>query len=230
MISADNLVSPIFRQSVISGNNKNLYKGSEKGIFILSFLDNSEKISHIRNRISAVIWDLLTHIGVNNHFLRISGPREQIVSSLEMLPFFLEVHNITNQEFSDRIGCSAGIKLPKGLVEIRFKAPEKGDPIISREHISSFGLLKDGEWDELSSATIRVNDILQGFFKALGITLVSMRLDFGRLYRNGEKISMCLGDEMSPKNLSLSIDDMLDLDSDILYFEVAKRFGILRDE
>ena len=85
--------------------------------------------------------------------------------------------------------------------------------------------------------SLRVNDVLNGLFVAIGIRLVDFKLEYGRLW-NDEQMRVVLADEISPDNCRLwevSTNDIMDKDRfrrdlgsvEEAYQEVARRLGIL---
>lgn len=226
----DDLVMPVFRQSIIEGKNKILYKGAEIGNLILSFKDSSDKICVLRNKISSILWSLISDSGIKNHFVRQISIKEQVVNVVETFPFIMEIHSVTSAEFASRLGCSSGMNLKKGVTECKYKTSTKTYPLISRDHVLAFDWLTAQEWEEMMDSVKRANDILQGFFKALGMTIFSINMEFGKLYKDGGSFGISMCDELSPRTINFSIDDMLDATGDILYIECAKRFGILRED
>jgi phosphoribosylaminoimidazole-succinocarboxamide synthase len=92
--------------------------------------------------------------------------------------------------------------------------------------------------DEIMSLSLRVNDFLTGLFLGIGMQLVELSLEFGRLWED-EQVRVVLADEISPDSCRLW--DMKKgrewLDNEQLagdlgnasaaYQEVARRLGIL---
>ena len=94
----------------------------------------------------------------------------------------------------------------------------------------------------ITNQCIRINDFLQGMFKAVGIKLVDFKLEFGYVRQeNGSVEKVLLADEVSPDTCRLW-DSKTDkkLDKDIFrkdlgnliegYQEVARRLGILHEQ
>lgn len=229
-MNIDNLVTPAFRQVAIKGINKVFYKSDEIGKFNLSFVDEDNKIAFIRNRVCTILWNLLSEANIANHFVKSTGPNEQMVHSLEMLPFFVEGYLLTDEKLSKRLGCSQGIKLKNHLIEVFLKNKENSNPIIGRDHLINFEWVNEKEWDQILNDTKRILDVFQGFFKAFGVSLVSVKVEFGRLYQNGNFLKLMAGDEMSLKNIQVSFDDMLDVGEEDTMLELAKRFDVLKND
>ena len=140
----------------------------------------------------------------------------------------------------DRI--SEGTILEKPLLEYYYKNDELGDPIISKEHIYSFEWAKKSEIETIDQMTMRINDILQGIFRGIGIKLVDFKIEYGRVWNKEKEINeIVLADEISPDTCRLwDIKTEKKLDKDRFrkdlgniieaYQEVARRLNIMPEE
>ena len=114
--------------------------------------------------------------------------REQLTG--EKQKFFQSniVRNIATGSLTKRLGISEGTVLDKLLLEYCFKKDELNDPLISREHIFSFSWASENELKIIDKMTLRINDILTGMFRAVGIKLVDFKIEYGKAWnRNSEK-------------------------------------------
>ena len=69
-----------------------------------------------------------------------------------------------------------------------FKQDDLNDPLISKEHILSFGWASESELKFIDKITLRVNDILSGMFRAVGIKLVDFKIEYGKAWnKDAEK-------------------------------------------
>lgn len=226
----NNLLNPVFRQVALRGRNKILYKGEQVGDFVLAFDDEDPQMSMIRNKISNMIFELLSECGVQNHFIKPHGIKEQTVVALEMLPFMVEMHSHTNADLAKRFHCQEGVRFKNYLMEIKIKDAKQEYSLISQDHIINFEWVNNVESAKIVAVAHRVMDILYGFFRAYDCTLNSVRLEFGRRYVDGVAKDILIADEMSPKNLQFTFNDVCDLNENDLYIEMAKRLGILKYE
>ena len=91
--------------------------------------------------------------------------------------------------------------------------------------------------DWINEECKRINDFLQGMFRAVGIKLVDFKVEYGRTIKN----EIILADEISPDTCRLwdsSTEKKLDKDrfrNDLgnlveAYQEVARRLGILHEQ
>ena len=90
--------------------------------------------------------------------------------------------------------------------------------------------------------SLRINDILTGMFKTIGIKLVDFKIEYGKAWnKETEKKEIVLADEISPDTCRLwdsKTEKKLDKDrfrkdlGNIIqaYQEVARRLGIMHEE
>ena len=84
------------------------------------------------------------------------------------------------------------------------KKDELNDPLISREHIYSFGWATEDEIRKIDKMTLRINDLLTGMFRAIGIKLVDFKIEYGKAWnKDTEKNEIVLADEISPDTCRL---------------------------
>ena len=168
--------------------------------------------------------------------------REQLIRQAEIIPVEFVVRNIATGSLTKRLGISEGTILEKPLLEYYYKNDELGDPIIAKEHIYSFEWAKKSEIETIDQMTIRINDILQGIFRGIGIKLVDFKIEYGRVWNKEKEINeIVLADEISPDTCRLwDIKTEKKLDKDRFrkdlgniieaYQEVARRLNIMPEE
>ncbi len=240
------------RTKLYEGKAKIIYEGSESGTVIQYFKDdatafNGEKHDIIagkgvlNNRISSHIMTKLEAIGIPTHFIRQLNMREQLVSSLEIIPIELVVRNIAAGSLCKRLGLKEGEVLPKPLIEFYYKKDELGDPLIGEDHIVTFGWADHYELEEMVSMAWRVNDYLNGMFSGIGLSLVDFKLEFGRIWGSHGELYVVLADEISPDNCRLwdsNTGEKMDKDrfrhnlGDLIegYQYIAKKLGLIPDD
>lgn len=236
------------RRQIYKGKAKIIFEGPEPGTVVQYFKDdatagNGAKSGIItgkgvlNNRISEYLMQRLGELGIPTHFIRSLNMREQLVREVEIIPLEVVVRNVVAGSLSKRFGLPEGDRLPRTLVEYYYKNDALNDPLISEEHIATFGWAHPQELEEIQSLALRVNDFLCGLFTGVGITLVDFKLEFGRLWQ-GEEMRIVLADEISPDNCRLwdsRTQEKMDKDRfrrDMggvgeAYQEVARRLGIL---
>ncbi|MDF3033488.1 MAG: purC [Alphaproteobacteria bacterium] len=210
------------RRQLFEGTSKTLYDGPEPGTYVLYFKDDialEDGVSTIcgkgvlNNRISDLLMSRLNDIGIDTHFIRLLNMREQLVRATETLPFSVTLHNIASGAFAKRLGLEEQTLLSKPIPEFFLRSKELGNPILAAEHLT-----------------------------ALGWSLVSFTLEFGRFYPSElMDCQIILTDELSPDTCNLldlttgkplgrqGIHDNPEQARGI-YQEVARRLGILRPE
>ena len=238
-------------KKLYEGKAKILYEGPEKGTAIQHFKDDATAYNNqkkatvegkgvLNNRISEHILNNLNQIGIKTHLMKRLNMREQLVRLVEIIPLEFIVRNIATGSLTKRLGIADGTILSKPLIEYSYKNDELGDPLIAREHILEFKWASQKELDMISDSCLRINDFMQGMFRAVGIKLVDFKLEFGRVNIDGKK-EILLADEISPDTCRLW--DMVSekkLDKDRFrkdlgniiqaYQEVARRLGIIHEE
>ena len=238
-------------KKLYEGKAKILFAAPEKGTAIQHFKDdatafNNQKKSIIEgkgilnNRISEHILSSLNQVGIETHLVKRINMREQLVKLVEIIPVEFVVRNIATGSLTKRLGIEDGTVLEKPLIEFCYKNDELNDPLIAREHIYTFDWADPEEINRITDQCLRINDFMQGMFKAVGIKLVDFKLEFGRLNQNGKK-KIILADEISPDTCRLwdvTSEEKLDKDrfrKDLgnlieAYQEVARRLNILHEE
>lgn len=240
------------RKLIYEGKAKILYEGPEPGTIIQYFKDdttafNGEKLEVLsgkgvlNNKISEFIMTKLEDVGINTHFIKRENLREQLVKACEMVPIEIIVRNMTAGSISKRFGIDEGLNLYRPLIEMCLKSDKLNDPFITEEHIEAFGWAEMEEVEAMKNIAIRINDFLSGMFLAVGIKLVDLKIEFGRIFDEDGNIYLLVADEISPDSCRLwdvETGNILDKDrfrKDIgglldAYREVAKRLGVIGEE
>ena len=237
-------------KKLYEGKAKILFAGPEKGTAIQHFKDNATAFNNkkqsiiegkgiLNNRISEHILSSLNQIGIETHLVKRINMREQLIKLVEIIPIEFVVRNIATGSLTKRLGIEDGTVLDKPLIEFCYKSDVLNDPLVSSEHIDTFGWVTMSELDYIKNQCLRINDFMQGMFKSIGIKLVDFKLEFGKLNQDGKK-KIILADEISPDTCRLwdaSSEKKLDKDrfrKDLgnvieAYQEVAKRLNILHE-
>jgi phosphoribosylaminoimidazole-succinocarboxamide synthase len=236
------------RRQVYEGKAKVLFEGPEPGTLIQYFKDDATAFNNqkkgiitgkgvLNNRISEYLMMRLGDIGVPTHFVRRLNMREQLIKEVEIIPVEVVIRNIAAGSLAQRFRLEEGTPLPRSIVEYYYKSDELGDPLVSEEHITAFGWGTYQELDEILNMALRINDFLTGLFIGVGLKLVDLKVEFGRLWEDDE-MRLVLADEISPDNCRLwdaRTNEKLDKDRfrrdlgkvEEGYQEIARRLGIL---
>ena len=168
--------------------------------------------------------------------------REQLIKKAEIFPIEFIVRNIATGSLTKRLNIQEGTILEKPLLEYCYKKDELEDPLISKEHIYSFGWATEKEIELIDTMTLRINDLLTGIFRGIGIKLIDFKIEYGKSWNNDLKEKeIILVDEISPDTCRLwDIKTEKKLDKDRFrkdlgnviqaYQEVARRLGIMPEE
>tara|TARA_B100001179_G_scaffold226980_1_gene208824 strand:+ start:141 stop:920 length:780 start_codon:yes stop_codon:yes gene_type:complete len=236
-------------KKIYEGKAKIIYASPEKNLVIQHFKDDATAFNNqkkatiegkgiLNNRISEHILSNLNQIGIKNHLVKRINMREQLVKLVDIIPIEFIIRNIATGSLTKRLGIEDGTLLNRPLIEYCLKNDELGDPLISREHILTFDWLNIMELDWITEECRRINDFLQGMFRAVGIKLVDFKVEFGR---SSQDNNILLADEISPDTCRLwDTKTERKLDKDIFrkdlgnliegYQEVARRLDILHEQ
>jgi len=235
------------------GKAKIIYETKDKNLIIQHFKDDATAFNNLKkasvegkgvlnNRISEYILINLSQCGIKTHLVKILNMREQLIRKAEIFPIEFIVRNIATGSLTKRLGISEGTVLEKPLLEYCYKNDELQDPIIAKEHIYSFGWATENEMKIIDKMTLRINDLLLGMFRGIGIKLVDFKIEYGKIWnKETDENEIVLADEISPDTCRLwdaKTEKKLDKDrfrkdlGNIIqgYQEVARRLGITPEE
>ena len=168
--------------------------------------------------------------------------REQLIKKAEIFPIEFIVRNIATGSLTKRLDISEGTVLERPLLEYCYKKDQLQDPLISKEHIYSFGWATETEINQIDKMTLRINDLLLGIFRGIGIKLVDFKIEYGKTWnKDTDEKEIVLADEISPDTCRLwDVKTEKKLDKDRFrkdlgnviqgYQEVARRLGIMPEE
>lgn len=234
-------------KTLYEGKAKKIIKGPKKNMLIQIFKDDAtayNKKKHkifkgkgvINNKISEYIMEFLKNKKIPTHFEKRLNDREQLIKKCQIIPIEFVVRNIVAGSIAKKLGLKEGTKLKKPLLEYYYKEDSLDDPMISRDHVETFGWANRSELKKIDAMSLKINSLLTNLFKKKNIILVDFKIEFGRLASNPKKI--VLADEISPDSCRLwDIKSKQKLDKDVFrrnlgslmgaYEEVASRLGIV---
>ena len=237
------------KEKIYTGSSKTLYQSDEDYALIMSFNDTlklQDKSSIVisgkgvtNNSISAFLMQKLDLIGVETHFIQKNNMRQQLIQFVDVFPVQLHVSSLASGRYVTDFGMEDGFVFDSPIIDFRVKNGDLGYPIINEHQIYSFSWLSNKEIADLKKVAIRVHDFLTGFFAGIGIRLVDIKLEFGRVF-NGEDYMIMLTDEISPdtcklwdmhNNEKLS-HEIAEINPDLVinaYQEVLRRLNIKAD-
>jgi phosphoribosylaminoimidazole-succinocarboxamide synthase len=190
----------------------------------------------LNNTISAILMDKLDMVGIENHYIEKINMREQLIQAVDIIPVKVFVTNIAYGRYVQDFGIEEGYVFDRPMLDFQVKNIKTLHPI-NEEQLVNFGWMGPKEMKVLKNQAYRVNDFLTGLFAGVGLRLVQIKLEFGRIF-NGENFIMMLAGEISPETcvlLNLSNNEHFSLDFLVknideissnglyIYQEVAKR-------
>ena len=234
-------------KKLYEGKAKIIYDTKDKNLVIQHFKDDATAFNNLKkakvegkgvlnNRISEYILSNLSQCGVKTHLVKRLNMREQLIKKAEIFPIEFIVRNIATGSLTKRLGIPEGTILEKPLLEYYYKEDSLDDPMISRDHLITFGWATNSELKKIDKMSLQINRHLRNLFFKKNIILVDFKIEFGRLSSNPKKI--VLADEISPDSCRLwDKKTNKKLDKDVFrrnlgsllsaYEEVASRLGIV---
>ncbi|MET3559899.1 phosphoribosylaminoimidazole-succinocarboxamide synthase [Bartonella japonica] len=238
------------RHRIYEGKAKILYEGPEAGTYIQFFKDDATAFNAkkheiidgkgvLNNRISEYIFSHLGRLGIPTHFIKRINMREQLIKAVEIIPLEVVVRNVAAGSLAKRLGLEEGTALSQSIIEFYYKNDSLDDPMVTEEHITSFGWAVPQEIEDIMQLSVRINDFLCGLFAGVNIQLIDFKMEFGRLWED-ETMRIVLADEISPDSARLwDMQTREKMDKDRFrrdmgglidaYQEVAKRLGIMNE-
>ena len=92
-----------------------------------------------------------------------------------------------------------GIVFDDPTIEFSYKNDDLGDPLMNAYHAVALKVATWEEIDLIKNYAFRINTLLKGFLKSVGIDLVDFKLEFGKT-SDGKIV---LADEISPDTCRL---------------------------
>lgn len=194
---------------IYEGKAKILYTTEDPDLLIQYFKDdatafNAQKKGTIQqkgimnNRIASKIFEYLSSVGIQTHFVKHLSEREMLVRKVSIVPLEVIVRNRAAGSLCRLLGLEEGLRLACPTLEFCYKQDSLGDPLINEYHIRALNLATDDEIKKLSSMALAINEHLKKFFLNLKIELIDFKLEFGRY-----KGDIILADEISPDTCRL---------------------------
>lgn len=200
------------REKIYTGSSKTLYQSDEDHVLIMSFNDTLKLQDKslvvisgkgaINNTISAFLMQKLELIGIETHFIQKYNMRQQLVQLVDVYPIQVYVSSLASGRYITDFGMENGFVFDSSIIDFRVKNSELNYPIINENQIYNFSWLTKKEIRDLKKIAIRIHDFLSGLFAGIGIRVVDIKLEFGRVF-NGENYITLVTDEISPDTCRL---------------------------
>ena len=193
-----------FKDSATAGNGAKYAEFEGKG--------------RLNNRISSLFFRALADNGVPSHFVEWQNDRDMLVEGLDIIPLEVVARNVAAGSLAKRVGFEEGSALPAPVVEMYYKKDELGDPLLNRSHIQMLGVATEEELATCETVALKVNGVLSGLLREVGIQLIDFKLEFGRKADG----TVLLADEISPDTCRLwDIETKRKLDKDVFRRDLA---------
>ena len=167
------------------------FNGEKKGTIAGKGVINNKMTNHLMQR--------LEQAGVPTHYVEQLSDTDTVVKKVSIVPLEVIIRNISAGSFAKRYGVEEGIVFDAPTVEFSYKNDDLGDPLLNDTHALALKLATKEEIQQIKDYAFRVNELLKGFMKEIGIELVDFKLEFGRLSDG----TIVLADEISPDTCRL---------------------------
>ena len=167
------------------------FNGEKKGTIAGKGVINNKMTNHLMQR--------LEQAGVPTHYVEQLSDTDTVVKKVSIVPLEVIIRNVSAGSFAKRYGVEEGIVFDAPTVEFSYKNDDLGDPLLNDTHALALKLATKEEIQQIKDYAFRVNELLKGFMKEIGIDLVDFKLEFGRLSDG----TIVLADEISPDTCRL---------------------------
>ena len=192
------------------GKAKKVYSTNDPNYVIVSYKDDATALDGLKkgtitgkgvinNKMSNHLCRILEEKGIPTHFVEERNDRETLVKKVSIVPLEVIIRNISAGSFAKRYGVEEGIVFDDPTIEFSYKNDDLGDPLMNAYHAVALKVATWEEIDLIKNYAFRINTLLKGFLKSVGIDLVDFKLEFGKT-SDGKIV---LADEISPDTCRL---------------------------
>ncbi len=197
------------REQLYEGKAKKVFATDNADVVLVSYKDDATAFNGLKkgqiagkgvinNRCTNLIFKMLEKHGIPTHYIEEVSPTDTFVKKVQIVPLEVIVRNVAAGSFSKRYGVEEGTPLKSTGFEFSYKNDDLGDPMINDFYALSLGLATREEIKTIEDMAFKINDLLIGFFKKIGLDLIDFKLEFGRY-----KGQIILADEISPDTCRL---------------------------
>lgn len=204
------------------GKAKKLFKTNEPNVLRVEYLDQATALNgakkdivtgkaSLNNQITALVFEQLTHEGIQNHFIKKKSKHEQFVEAVEIIQLEVVVRNVSAGSFAKRLAIAEGTPLAFPVIEFYYKDDALDDPLINEDHVKILQIATEDEIKTIKMQTYKINEALIKLFEKIGICLIDFKIEFGRR----DDGTILLADEITPDTCRLwdkKTGDRLDKD------------------
>ena len=197
-------------EQIYEGKAKKVFATDDPDVVIVDYKDDATAFNGIKkgsiagkgvinNRMSNHMMRKLEAEGIPTHLIEELSERETAVKKVSIVPLEVIIRNISAGSFAKRFGVEEGIVFDDPTIEFSYKNDDLGDPLMNAYHAVALKVATWEEIDLIKNYAIRINTLLKGFLKSVGIDLVDFKLEFGKT-SDGKIV---LADEISPDTCRL---------------------------
>lgn len=187
------------------GKAKKVYATEDESCCIVSYKDDATAFNGLKkgtilgkgainNRVTNHLMRLLEKNGIPTHYVEELSERETVVKRVTIVPLEVIVRNIAAGSLAKRLGLEEGTKMKKTVLEYCYKNDDLGDPMVNEYHILAMEYCTKAELDLIAEYSLKINDILSEYLRAVNIELIDFKLEFGKTPDG----TIVLADEISP--------------------------------
>ena len=199
------------RELLFNGNEKQVYATDNPDLVIFRYKDVTVAYNNVKrarfngkgildNRISALLLDYLNRHGVETHFVKMLGEREQLCRKIEIIPLEVVFHNRIAGTLAAKLGVADGFKPANTIIDLCYNNEELGDPLVNADQAVALNLATYDEITQMFSIARRAGVLLTRLMHDAGIELVDAKMEFGRASDTG---AIIISDEISPDTCRL---------------------------
>lgn len=127
------------------------------------------------------VFYLLEQEGIETHYVGMVGDDVNIVAKCTMIPLEVVMRRIATGSYLKRNpGMVEGTRFDPTVVEFFYKDDAQHDPLVTDAQIQEMGLATPAEIEFMRSTGRRVFDVLEAAWAKLDVTLVDLKIEFGR--------------------------------------------------
>ena len=197
-------------EQIYEGKAKKVFATDDPDVVIVDYKDDATAFNGIKkgsiagkgvinNRMSNHMMRKLEAEGIPTHLIEELSDRETAVKKVSIVPLEVIIRNISAGSFAKRFGVDEGIVFDNPTIEFSYKNDDLGDPLMNAYHAVALKVATWEEIDLIKNYAFRINTLLKGFLKSVGIDLVDFKLEFGKT-SDGKIV---LADEISPDTCRL---------------------------
>ena len=178
-------------EQIYEGKAKKVFATDDPDVVIVDYKDDATAFNGIKkgsiagkgvinNRMSNHMMRKLEAEGIPTHLIEELSERETAVKKVSIVPLEVIVRNISAGSFAKRFGVEEGIVFENPTIEFSYKNDDLGDPLMNAYHAVALKVATWEEIDLIKNYAFRINTLLKGFLKSVGIDLVDFKLEFGK--------------------------------------------------